>query len=852
MSGDVTYQALERLTHMPDESGNQGDVIAGQKYYDIEFTGGAISDVTLTDVTINGVTTARNERVIIASGGVTVESDDYVITMNKTVPATTAITLPASPAISRSLIFKDGAGNAATYNITIDGNGKTIDGQSSLVVDSDWGSFELIYNGAEWNAIGSYDSRIVVGPSTSTPNAIVRYNGSSGALLKDSDVIIDDTDNITGLTTITIPNTGLHILDTNASHDLIIVPGSDLTADRTFTIITGDASRSLTLAGNATISNTNTGDVTLAGENYLSITNQVLTAAAVDLSGTNVKGNLPVTHLNSGTSASSTTYWGGDGKWSTPAGSGVTSVSGTTNRITSTGGNTPVIDISSSYAGQNTIVTTGTLTTGATGAGFTVALGTSTITGALGLTNGGTGQITANASLNALLPSQATNSGKFLTTDGTNSSWAAVAGSGTVTSVSVVSANGFAGSVATSTTTPAITVSTSISGVLLGNGTAISASNVTNDAQTKAAIVPNTAPSAGQILAGNAGGTAYGPVSVSGAITLASTGAATIATPGTLTVSSTNSTVTAHTHAITSSSAPGAAASILATDSSGIIGSTGTRIVKGWFTDLTVTNAIAGSVTTNANLTGPITSVGNATSIASQTGTGTKFVVDTSPTLVTPLLGTPTSGVLTNCTGTATGLTSGITNALKSATTTVSVSSATAPSSGQVLTATSSTAATWQTLSGLPTQVTGSMSAVSTADFTVDFTTYSAYLIMIDNAIGSTSTQLRVDVSQDAGSTVATATRQSKRCATATWTAVSTYDVQFDANNAHSLCVGTITQNVSTGGSSFTGFGRDDGSGINTYAAASYATTLAINRVRLSCVSGTVTCNIVLQPISKR
>lgn len=52
---------------------------------------------------------------------------------------------------------------------------------------------------------------------------------------------------------------------------------------------------------------------------------------------------------------------------------------------------------------------------------------------------------------------------------------------------------------------------------------------------------------------------------------------------------------------------------------------------------------------------------------------------------------------MTNVTGTATGLTSGITNALKSATTTVDVSAATAPSSGQVLTATSSTAATWQT-----------------------------------------------------------------------------------------------------------------------------------------------------------
>ena len=51
----------------------------------------------------------------------------------------------------------------------------------------------------------------------------------------------------------------------------------------------------------------------------------------------------------------------------------------------------------------------------------------------------------------------------------------------------------------------------------------------------------------------------------------------------------------------------------------------------------------ADTVTTNANLTGVITSIGNATSIASQTGTGTKFVVDTSPTLVTPTVGVATA-----------------------------------------------------------------------------------------------------------------------------------------------------------------------------------------------------------------
>lgn len=58
----------------------------------------------------------------------------------------------------------------------------------------------------------------------------------------------------------------------------------------------------------------------------------------------------------------------------------------------------------------------------------------------------------------------------------------------------------------------------------------------------------------------------------------------------------------------------------------GDIGSTGTRITKGWFTDLQVTNPIAGSitgnaatVTTNANLTGHITSTGNAAVLGSFT-----------------------------------------------------------------------------------------------------------------------------------------------------------------------------------------------------------------------------------------
>ena len=80
------------------------------------------------------------------------------------------------------------------------------------------------------------------------------------------------------------------------------------------------------------------------------------------------------------------------------------------------------------------------------------------------------------------LPSQASNSGKYLTTNGTSLSWVAVnPGSGTVTQVSFTNGNGFSGTVSTSTTTPNISIGTSITGILKGNGTSVSAASAGTD-----------------------------------------------------------------------------------------------------------------------------------------------------------------------------------------------------------------------------------------------------------------------------------------------------------------------------------------------------------------------------------
>lgn len=76
---------------------------------------------------------------------------------------------------------------------------------------------------------------------------------------------------------------------------------------------------------------------------------------------------------------------------------------------------------------------------------------------------------------------------------------------GTVTTASVVSANGFAGTVANATTTPAITLTTSITGVLKGNATAISAASAGTDYVAPGGVLGT--PSSGALTNCTADGT---------------------------------------------------------------------------------------------------------------------------------------------------------------------------------------------------------------------------------------------------------------------------------------------------------------------------------------------------------
>jgi len=71
----------------------------------------------------------------------------------------------------------------------------------------------------------------------------------------------------------------------------------------------------------------------------------------------------------------------------------------------------------------------------------TATSGAVTVAGTLAITNGGTGQITATAAFNALAPSQTSNTGKYLTTDGTTTSWATVVSGATISNDTSTASN---------------------------------------------------------------------------------------------------------------------------------------------------------------------------------------------------------------------------------------------------------------------------------------------------------------------------------------------------------------------------------------------------------------------------
>jgi len=229
---------------------------------------------------------------------------------------------------------------------------------------------------------------------------------------------------------------------------------------------------------------------------------------------------------------------------------------------------------------------------------------------------------------------------------------------GTPTSGVITSCTGSPTLTAPALGTPASGVLTNCTGtaagLTAGAATLAVSTSALKSATTTVDVASSTAPTSGQVLTATSGTAATWQ-------TVAGTGDALVANP----LSQFAATTSAQLLGVISDET-GTGALVFATSPTLVTPALGTP-ASGVATNLTGTAAglTAGAVTTNANLTGPITSTGNATAVAAQTGTGTTFVMQASPTLTTPNIGTPSAGVLTNCTfptlnqnttGTAAGL----------------------------------------------------------------------------------------------------------------------------------------------------------------------------------------------------
>jgi hypothetical protein len=120
----------------------------------VSSAGNALVDTAGT-ATVSSKKMIENERVVTASGAITMSTTDYDVCAKLTTPAAIAINLPATPVTGNSYQIADCAGNAATYNLTVTPAAGLISGASTAVINANYGAWTGFYNGTSWETVTS-------------------------------------------------------------------------------------------------------------------------------------------------------------------------------------------------------------------------------------------------------------------------------------------------------------------------------------------------------------------------------------------------------------------------------------------------------------------------------------------------------------------------------------------------------------------------------------------------------------------------------------------------------------------------------------------------------------------------